>query len=95
MSRMKDLITDVSFALIGTHNRELTVGRGKKKLETVYTYKCEENGAVVQFHAHPTRAWNWVVCEGTNQIGTIVVGEVIEKFCEVLSKGGDIQVLKF
>jgi hypothetical protein len=73
---------NLTFTLLKTEN--LTVKAGKKmKTEEAYFYQGS-NGAKVAFHAHPTRAWNWVlVPEGSNELGQVMANAVIDEFCRV------------
>ena len=37
------------------------------------TYEYEVNGQFVKFHAHPTRAWNWVILAGDPKLTSKVI----------------------
>lgn len=56
-----------------------------KKSEETYQYESD-TGAKFKFHAHPTRAWNWVICpDGTNPAGQKFATKIINAFCEAQS----------
>lgn len=42
--------------------KDVKVGKSTKK-EEVYCYR-DNKGEEIKFHAHPTKAWNWVIVNG-------------------------------
>lgn len=84
MSKMKDLITDVTFTLVKKFSHQI-----KGKTEEAFTYECKETGAVVSFCAHPTRAWNWIVLDDTNNIGQVMFSTVVEAFVKAGIERGE------
>ncbi|MGO7674858.1 hypothetical protein ACC685_33385 [Rhizobium ruizarguesonis] len=40
--------------------------------EDVYHYEAEDGRKVV-FHAHPTKAWNWIIVEGDRDTANAVI----------------------
>lgn len=65
-----------------TKTEDLVVG---KKTEQKYTYESDKGGTVT-FHAHPTRAWNWVI-DAANDAGKKHVNKLITAFCAAGSSG--------
>jgi hypothetical protein len=79
-------MTTIEYILKANDEQEFKAGRNTK-VENVYTYECAAGGHV-KFHAHPTKAWGWVIVEA-NDLGKKHVNRLIDAFCEAgLYRGG-------
>lgn len=87
MSKLKDLITDVTFTLKAKGITQVKNGR-KTKDEEFYVYEGS-NGGVIKFCAHPTRSFTFIVLDGTNNIGRLCAVHVTETFCAQAMNRGD------
>lgn len=69
-----------TFRLVKKDSREIPIGRNKTKSEDVYTYQCNELGATICFHSHPTRAFHYVLLPESNELGAKVFYDFVEAF---------------
>ncbi|MNK65506.1 hypothetical protein D3C87_848030 [compost metagenome] len=60
-----------------------------RKTEETYEYKVGEE--TVKFHAHPTKAWNWVILGGKQELAT----KVIKAACAACFESEALKTLKF
>jgi hypothetical protein len=86
MSKLKALITDVTFTLKAIGITQVKNGR-KTKDEQFYVYEGT-NGGIIKFCSHPTRSFVFMVLEGSNNIGRLCAVHVTETFCaQAMSRG--------
>jgi hypothetical protein len=89
MGKMKSLVTDLEFTLTAKGTTTVMAGRKTKEEET-YTYFCAERGIKLAFHAHPTRAFNWVLIpQETDPMGASMASLVINAFVKAAMDRGD------
>lgn len=72
------------FTLTEIAKTQVKAGKVFKDEET-YTYTGKSaTGAELKlkFHAHPTRAWNWVIVEANDAVRPFI-NKVINEFCTV------------
>lgn len=86
MGKLKNAITDVTFTLKATGITQVKAGRSTKDQE-FYEYEGD-NGAVLKFCAHPTRAWNFVILSG-NDLGRLAASKIINAFTNAGIERGD------
>jgi hypothetical protein len=86
MGKLKDIVTDVTFKLKAHGITQVKAGRGTKDVE-FYEY-AGDNGAIIKFCAHPTRAWNWLVLAG-NVEGRLAASHLINAFTTAGLERGD------
>lgn len=56
----------------------------KTREEEAYTYECAALGAKLTFHAHPTRAWSFVILKThSNPLGEKYANKLIDAQCAV------------
>lgn len=84
MARMKDLVTDVNFALVSTGITYFRHG-AKQQSEKFYQYEGT-NGAVIKFCAHPTKPWCFKILEGTNGLGNLCATRLTNAFTAAIAK---------
>ena len=86
MGKIKELALPATYTLKSIEKVSIPLKGGETKQEDAYTYEGD-NGAVLCFHAHPTKAWHWLIdAKATNDIGMVVYGDVISAFISATIK---------
>lgn len=79
-------MAQTTYTLAQIDKKQVKVGRFPKE-EATYTYKSDVGG-VIKFHAHPTKAWSWVIDE-TNDKSQKHVNKLINGFIDAGMHRGD------
>ena len=87
MGKLKDLVTDVTFTLKAHGQTQVKAGR-KPQVETFYVYEGT-NGGTIKFCSHPTKAWCFMILEGTNAIGRLCATPITNAFVAAGLERGD------
>lgn len=66
----------MEFKLVAETKVTVQITKKTTKQEEAYTYEAS-NGAKVAFHAHPTRAFQIVILEDTNELGKKYMNKLI------------------
>lgn len=92
MSKIKDLITDAKFKLLGQVN--ISVGKGKDKVSVVaYLYEDKVSGALIRFYYHPTKKI-YVVMPETNELGMLLKDVVVNAWVKQGGRSKEVKEIK-
>ena len=80
----------MEFKLVAQTTVTVQVTKKMTKQEEAYTYEAP-NGAKVAFHSHPTRAFQFVILEETNELGQKYMNKLINAWMRAIisAEGGD------
>ncbi len=93
MSKMKDLVTDVTFALVSHGQRQVKPGTHLRAAQYAdcYEYRCDETGATLSFYCVGFPTLKCTVTAG-NATGRLCASLVTKAFRKQFTEGGLLAV---